>query len=214
MVRSISVLIKPITSMMGICGSGKAINAAIKKYGLENFEKEILLDAASSEEMFDKEQELVELGSHSYNLKEGGKGGFDHLNARTEDAIVNRKKGRTEANRVLEEKHGPNWRTIIAQKANQASQVSEYGKIKRRESFKRGQEDGSFSFLGRKHSDESKKKMSEKAKERLKKSENNSQYGSMWITDGTHNRKIMKDDQIPKDWKRGRVIQPKHPTNI
>jgi hypothetical protein len=185
-----------------------------RSIGIENFEKEILLEAESSEEMFERERELVELGPHSYNLKQGGEGGFDYLNARTEDAIVDRQKGRSEANRVLEKKHGPNWRTIIAQKANQASQVSEYGKMKRRIALKRGQEDGSFSFLGRNHSDESKKKISEKAKERLKKSENNSQYGSMWITDGTHNRKIMKDDPIPKGWKRGRVIQPKHPTNI
>jgi hypothetical protein len=58
--------------MMAICGSGKLITRAIKKYGIENFEKEILLEADSSEEMFAKERELVELGGHSYNLKQGG----------------------------------------------------------------------------------------------------------------------------------------------
>lgn len=156
--------------------------------------------------MFDKERDLVEIGSHSYNLKEGGEGGFDHLNYRTADAIVNRQKGRDGANKALEIKYGPNWRSIIAQKANQASQLSEYGKMKRLSALKRGQENGSFSFLGRTHSDESKKKMSEKAKERLKKSENNSQYGSMWITDGESNRKIKKDDPIPNGWKKGRII--------
>lgn len=31
--------------------------------------------------MFDKERELVELGPHSYNLKEGGEGGFEYVNS-------------------------------------------------------------------------------------------------------------------------------------
>lgn len=29
--------------------------------------------------MFDRERELVEIGSHSYNLKQGGEGGWSHL---------------------------------------------------------------------------------------------------------------------------------------
>jgi uncharacterized Zn-finger protein len=51
-----------------------------RNIGIENFEKEILLEAESSEEMFSKERELVELGPHSYNLKEGGEGGWSQVN--------------------------------------------------------------------------------------------------------------------------------------
>lgn len=33
----------------------------------------------------------------------------------------------------------------------------------------------------------------------------NSQYGTMWITNGTKNKKIKKDDVIPEGWYKGRV---------
>ena len=39
--------------------------------------------------------------------------------------------------------------------------------------------------------------------------EKNSQYGSMWITDGTkeNNRKISKDEPIPEGYRKGRVCK-------
>ena len=40
----------------GYMGSGIAIRSAIKKYGIEKFTKEIIFEAASSEEMFEKEK--------------------------------------------------------------------------------------------------------------------------------------------------------------
>ena len=39
------------------------------------------------------------------------------------------------------------------------------------------------------------------------KGENNSQFGSCWITNGIENRKIKKDDKIPIGWKLGRVFK-------
>jgi hypothetical protein len=56
----------------GYLGSGKALKAAIKKYGIEVFKRKILFEASSLEEMFAKEKELVVLGTQSYNIKEGG----------------------------------------------------------------------------------------------------------------------------------------------
>lgn len=60
-------------------GSGVALNRAIEKYGRDNFKKELLHIFETSEEMFAKEAELVEIGDHTYNLMEGGKGGWDHF---------------------------------------------------------------------------------------------------------------------------------------
>jgi hypothetical protein len=64
----------------GYMGSGKLIKKAIEKYGVENFNKEILAECSTAEEMFAKERELVVLCETSYNLKHGGDGGFDFIN--------------------------------------------------------------------------------------------------------------------------------------
>ena len=64
----------------GYFGSGKILKLAVTKYGIENFVKEIIYEASTSEEMFQKEKELVQIGKHSYNLKLGGQGGFDFIN--------------------------------------------------------------------------------------------------------------------------------------
>jgi len=66
-------------------GSGKLITASIKKYGMKSFSKEILA-------IFDTEKEAAELEasivtkefikeSNTYNLHEGGYGGFSHINS-------------------------------------------------------------------------------------------------------------------------------------
>ena len=63
----------------GYLGSGKYLRHAIKKYGKENFNFEILHFATSKEEMFFLERSLVNESvvndPLSYNLKLGGSGG-------------------------------------------------------------------------------------------------------------------------------------------
>lgn len=60
-------------------GSGKLIRFAIDKYGIENFEKEILFVFNNKEDMENKEKELVSetviQGNEFYNLAPGGQGG-------------------------------------------------------------------------------------------------------------------------------------------
>ena len=58
-------------------------------------------------------------------------------------------------------------------------------------------------FSGKLHSEESKGKIGEKNSVNQK-GELNSQYGTIWITDGHLNQKIKKDSQIPENWYRGR----------
>ena len=63
----------------GYYGSGKFVKAAIKKYGKENFVKEVLFVFKTEAEMNDKEKELITeefiSRSDTYNAGIGGEGG-------------------------------------------------------------------------------------------------------------------------------------------
>ena len=60
-------------------GSGVALKKSIKKYGKENFTKEILKFCESESEMYNLEKELVIISETSYNMTLGGVGGFSHI---------------------------------------------------------------------------------------------------------------------------------------
>ena len=68
----------------GYLGSGKLLKKAIAKYGASNFQRIILLDCASIEDMFFAESQLVTMDwvarPDTYNLKVGGEGGWDYIN--------------------------------------------------------------------------------------------------------------------------------------
>lgn len=64
----------------GYMGSGKLLKLAIEKHGIQNFTKEILHIFETEEEMNAKEKELVIINETSYNLCEGGRGGFSYIN--------------------------------------------------------------------------------------------------------------------------------------
>lgn len=68
----------------GYMGSGKLLRRAIEKYGPDNFNKEILFIFDNEEDMKTKEAELVNeefVGrSDTYNICEGGKGGWSYVN--------------------------------------------------------------------------------------------------------------------------------------
>ena len=64
----------------GYMGSGVRLQIAYKKYGIENFKKEILKYFDTKEEAFEYEAEVVNEtlinDNNCYNLSPGGKGGF------------------------------------------------------------------------------------------------------------------------------------------
>ena len=65
-------------------GSGKLLRRAIKKHGVENFEKTYIAFCNSEEEMNLKEAELVTeewcASDDNYNLCPGGQGGWGYVN--------------------------------------------------------------------------------------------------------------------------------------
>lgn len=68
----------------GYMGSGLRIRRAIEEYGIENFEKTILFECASVDEMNAKEAEIVNedfiARDDVYNIKLGGDGGWNEIN--------------------------------------------------------------------------------------------------------------------------------------
>ena len=63
----------------GYLGSGKAIQAAVKKYGKESFVKKVDELFSTQEEMYDREKQIIDesfiLRSDTYNIALGGTGG-------------------------------------------------------------------------------------------------------------------------------------------
>lgn len=183
----------------GYKGSGKYLKRAIEKYGIENFTKEILFVFDNPESMYLKESELVNedflMTQNTYNLKVGGFGGFDYINQNSMNngRFLTSEKAKEigiKGYKATYEKYGKDW---IKQKS-----------IKANESMKIKYPNGTF--YGKKHSLETKKIIGQK-NSISSKGKNNSQYGTIWITDGVDNKKILKDDVIPQGWKRGRTIK-------
>jgi len=182
-------------------GSGKYLNYAIQKYGLENFTKDILFEYDNSEDMFNKEAEIVNedflASENTYNLKKGGNGGFGYINnlginlygknghpgyggnnlvdgAYIKDKFINENK----------------WNDYLVKLSQIHKQTYINGRIP--------------SFTNRNHTIESRNKMSISSKG-IGCGKDNSQFGTCWITDGINNKKIKIND-LDKwpNWKRGR----------
>jgi len=63
-------------------------------------------------------------------------------------------------------------------------------------------------WQGRKHKEETKKKIGE-INSKKQKGKNNSQFGTRWITNGIENKKIKTQDSIPDGWRLGRNLNSK-----
>jgi len=129
-------------------GSGVAIKNAIKKYGRENFLKEIILITEDKNEAFSKEKELTIdfFKVDNYNMKLGGVGGF------TRDNSV---KGR----KAIEKKFS---RVELAKLGGQASveQKKGYHGLTKEQLSENGRK-GGLSLKGKPKSEEHKQKLRE-----------------------------------------------------
>lgn len=186
----------------GYMGSGKLITRALKKYGEENFTKTILFEAESSEEMFEKEAELVQLGPNFYNLKKGGEGGFDYINENGLRVDFD-DEARQKAFQTLEEKWGPNWGPVLGKLGGKA-----YAKVCKEKGY--GFYNPAIRNLGSisSQSEESRAKRIKTFEEiDHQQGVKNSQFETMWITNGIENKKIRKEDPIPEGWSKGRKMK-------
>ena len=183
-------------------GSGKYLRHAFEKHGIENFTKEILYVFDTPEQMYAKEAEIVNedfiAESNTYNLKVGGFGGWDYINNNEELRIAKNKKARKNANAngALEKAKEAKLKLL-----KDPAYLKKVGKkISAANKGKPGH------FKGKNHLQESKEKMSLSSKGKTV-GEKNSQYNTMWITNGHENKKVKKSSIIPFGWYRGRKIQ-------
>lgn len=178
----------------GYIGSGTYLRRSIKKYGKEDFKIEILKYFNSREELIKAEKEIITeemvKDVNCYNLKPGGSGGFIN----EEHAYKFRAAGGRAVRKLFRNLHLKKMQEDIDYRLKFCQAVKD---------FYLGR---SGNFTGRAHTEETKEKMS-LAKKGKYKGENNSQYGTCWITDEVKNKKINKGDRIPKGYTLGRTVK-------
>ena len=187
----------------GYMGSGKYLKRAQELHGLDKFTKEILFVFDTPEEMYAKEAELVNedflATENTYNLKVGGFGGWDYLNSTGKNIEWTDPEARANAIRLtLKELYKDP--ALVERSTLVFDSVRDKAKQALRDKYPNG------TFLGCKHTQEARQKIGERNKI-AQAGQRNSQYGSMWITDGTRNAKIKKDDPVPNGWKPGRITK-------
>lgn len=190
----------------GYMGSGKLIQSAIRKYGESSFSKEILHIFTAEYEMNLMEQNIVTEDfcnrTDTYNLCIGGQGGFSYINNDIPFRKQKNSKARKAADKAILEKHGVSNPSQIPGVGDKISKSN-------KEAYASGtRQKTTPDWTGRTHSQSSIDKMSSSKKGKNTGS-TNSQFGTMWITDGKQNKKISKNSSIPNGWIPGRVCKTK-----
>lgn len=178
----------------GYLGSGKRLRYSIRKHGKENHIKELLEFCNSREELAIRESEIITKeiinDVSCMNLVLGGSGFM------LDDYHYECSK---RGNDVIAKKRLEDLDWVEKYKMNQSNAQKKVYLDERREIkyF--------YDWTNKKHSNETKKLMSE-SKKVSSSGINNSQYGKCWITNGIMNKKIYKGDFIEDGWKLGRSI--------
>lgn len=177
-------------------GSGKLLKEAIIKYGRNAFSKSVLYIAYDSDKAFEFEKRCIQDMNPHYNLHEGGNGGWDYINKN--NLRVSFADWSEESQESYREKH----RRLNARPFCKAhfKQVGVLGRAKVAELYPEGV------WKGRTHKEESKQKIGSKNAIHQK-GKGNSQYGTMWVTDGVTSMKIKKGSNIPEGFRKGRVMK-------
>ena len=174
----------------GYFGSGKQITAAIKKYGVDNFKKEVLCYCDDAYEMAVKESEIVTEDfvkrSDTYNMHKGGYGGWDHHNGSDSHKEASIRGGKTRAKDPTNLFYSKEF-----QKKYDWTRSSEHMKA--------------MGLLSNTPNSITKKKETFK-KIKHSQGERNSQFGRYWISN-IHTKEVKRismNDTIPAGWVRGK----------
>lgn len=191
----------------GYMGSGKYLKYAITKYGLENFEKEILHIFDTPELMYKKESEIVNedfiATNNTYNIKIGGYGGFDYIN-KTEKNLYGSNGLHPSSKKNL--RRGKDIVKILTQKGK-LEQYKQQQSYLMKKAISEGRKENNFATnnpmknltIREKH-----KKIMEEIDHQ--KGEKNSQFNTIWIYNDELkiSKKANKDDKLLDGWVKGR----------
>lgn len=195
----------------GYFGSGKYLKRAIVKHGLENFVKVTLEYFSSVKEMYAKEKHIVDKEfirrKDTYNLKLGGRGGFDYINENIFIDYVARAHASNAVRRIRMETD-----PIFKQKRSDDSKRSAINRMSRGELMFGGKR---YDRTGMKHSETTKMLISEKSKLHQA-GKGNSQYGTMWIynCDTFETSKIKNTEPVPEGYSIGKKPKINKPTKL
>jgi len=180
-------------------GSGHTLKRSQKKYGIENFTKDVLFIFNTSDEMYKKEAEIVTksfcMEQTNYNVRVGGIGGFNHYNGTDQHKESAKKGGRIAAqktNAFVKEQKANN--TIWWQ--NRLKSMTDANRKKA----------GTGLCNGWRNYTEEEKVARRSQLSQMQKGTGNSQYGKYWISHPETKEilRINKDDTIPEGWVRGK----------
>lgn len=177
----------------GYLGSGKKLRYSIRKNGIENFKIEILEFLPDRSSLVEREKELVNedllKDPMCINLQPGGSGG-----CYGEAAMKWSKAGIAKRKWLLE--NDENWKHKKIESHKKESKENPRGVALLKEG-------GGKYWIGKKHSKDTIEKMKQQRKG-VGVGSTNSQFGTCWITNGSQNKKINKNEKLPVGWKFGR----------
>lgn len=187
-------------------GSGKLIKAAIGKYGIENFKKEILHIFDNELEMNTKEKELVVVSESTYNLIEGGKGGFSYINKNNLKLPLNENSKQKISNTVRE-----HWQNGVYEK-NKQKLIEQNRTIKKSTNFSINKSMLKKALEQAQSPNAVMKRKQTFIENNHQQGSKNSQFNTCWINNGFENKKIKKDQleyYLEQNWIKGRLFLQK-----
>lgn len=190
----------------GYLGSGLVIRRAIRKYGADNFSKEVLAVFNTAKEAMERERDVISVcmdDSKCYNLHEGGLGGFDQINAK---GLNNKNDNYRAANesRIYKIKTDPEFRKKFQEGGRKGIEKAKLNP--KWGSSEKSRILATLAWTGSSHSVESRKKMSD-----CKRGELNQWYGMKWMKNENGYSERVKSYDIPNrlqsGWSLGRKIK-------